>query len=127
MTPHVLTRRLAWALAVAVLAGLTLLPHPSGPAARAETAGERLTSRPRPAAPAGKPVTVGEVIRTDTAQRRRLLLADGSVVFVNHNTALEVTGDRRLILTAGEVVVDVAPGKDRSPAFVVTTPRASVL
>src|SRR5262245_28851871 len=108
MTAHVLPcRRLAGALAV--LAGLTFLHA-------AEPSGERLTSRPRPAVANVKPTAVGEEVRTTIGQRRRLLLPDGSVAYVNADTTVKLTGDRRLRLDGGEVFVEVAPGKEDAAA-----------
>src|SRR5438477_9222707 len=80
------------------------------PTFRADGGAERLTSRPRPAAPAVKPLAVGTEVRTGTGQRRRAVLPDGSVMYLNEGTTLKVTAGRRLKLSAGEVAVEVAPG-----------------
>jgi tetratricopeptide (TPR) repeat protein len=115
------------AIAVTTLLGLALLTAPAAdPAARPEPPGERLTSRARPAAPAAKAVAVGEEVRTDIGQRRRLLLADGSVVYVNGRAEVKVTGERRLRLSKGDIFVDVAPGGKDAAAFTVTTPDREV-
>jgi tetratricopeptide (TPR) repeat protein len=116
MAAHLSVRRLAIPLAAVGLSlGLTLLA--------AEPAGERLTSRPRPAAAEVKPAAVGDEVRTDATQRRRLPLADGSVVYVNSHSQVKVTGERRLRVSAGQVFVEVAPG---TPAFTVTAPDREV-
>src|SRR5262245_28710112 len=84
---------------------------------------DRLTSRPRPTGPAVKSVPVGEEIQTSAGQRRRVLLPDGSVVYVNEQTTFKVVARRALKLTAGEVLVEAAPGKER---FVIATPKRDV-
>src|SRR5262249_93640 len=86
-------------------------------------ASERLTSRPRPPEREVKALPIGEEIRTATGQRRRAVLPDGSVLFVNQDTKIKVTGRRSLKFSAGEVVVDVVPGKER---FVLVTPQREV-
>ncbi|HKI38357.1 MAG TPA: VIT domain-containing protein [Gemmataceae bacterium] len=118
MIRHVPIHRLAGSAAVAVLLGLAVLTAPA-----ADPAGERLTSRPRPAVTDVKPAAVGDEVRTDATQRRRLRLRDGTVVLVNRDTALKVAGERRLHVTAGEVVVVAAPGRGDDAAFVVVTPK----
>jgi Tfp pilus assembly protein PilF len=144
MTTHPLSshhgqanRRPAWLLAgLAVFLGLGLLSNRAAqPAGRqsAESAkttparGQRLTSQPRPKAPAAKTVAVGEEIRTRAGQRRRLLLPDGSVLYVNQNTRATLHSARRVTLAAGEVFLDAASRlKDRANPFVVKTPRGEV-
>jgi tetratricopeptide (TPR) repeat protein len=122
MTPCTRIHRLAIGSAVAALLGLTLLTAAADPGTRTEPPGERLTSRPRPAAPMVKPAAVGEEVRTDATQRRRLLLADGSVVYLSSRAEIKVTGERRLRVSSGEVFVDVAPRAKGAAAFTVTTP-----
>jgi hypothetical protein len=117
MTPCTSVRRLVAGSAVAALFGLTLLT------VRAADPGERLTSRPRAAAPQAKPAAVGDEVRTDPGQRRRLVLADGSVVYVRDRAEVKVTGERRLRLSKGDIFVDVAPGGKGAAAFTVTTPN----
>jgi len=116
MTQQVPIRRLVPGAAVAVLLGLSLLT------AAADSPTERLTCRPRPAAADAKAAAVGDEVRTDATQRRRLLLEDGSVVYVNAGTAVKVTGERRLRVSSGEVFVDVARGAKGAVAFTVITP-----
>ncbi|HMF12649.1 MAG TPA: VIT domain-containing protein, partial [Gemmataceae bacterium] len=91
-------------------------------AVQAESPPERLTSRPRSAALAVKPLAVGEEVRTEAGQRRRVVLPDGSVVYINNDTTFKLNAPRRLALAAGEVFVEVAPGEP----FVVTTPKRDV-
>ena len=68
----------------------------------AGTSAERLTSGPRPKNPDVKAIPVGEEVRTGSNQRRRLLLTDGSILYVNQSTSLKVVAERRLKLTAGK-------------------------
>ncbi|MBL8793243.1 MAG: FecR domain-containing protein [Planctomycetia bacterium] len=81
-----------------------LVSAPSGPG--------YLAAKPRPAAPAPQPLTVGASLQTQAGQRRRLSLPDGSILYVNQQTALQLVSERRVLLTAGEVYVEVAPNPE---------------
>jgi ferric-dicitrate binding protein FerR (iron transport regulator) len=85
---------------------------------------EGLTARSRPPAPAPQPLTVGELLHTQAGQRRRVALPDGSVLYVNENSAVKLDAERRLTLSSGEVFVEVAPREQA--AFVVHTPQREV-
>lgn len=70
-------------------------------------------------------------LRTGTGEQRREVLADGSLLYLNTGTAVDVAfgrDARRVVLHAGEILVetrpDVAPGRARP--FVVYTPHGSV-
>ena len=67
-----------------------------------------LAARSRPPAPAGEAVAVGANIKTDAGQRRRVLLPDGSTLYVNANSEVKLDGERHLTLLAGEVFLEVA-------------------
>src|SRR5262249_30209724 len=108
MTPRTLVSPVAALLGPA-------LPTPAHP-------GRPLTTRPRPDTPSVKPAAVGEEVRTGATQRRRLLLADGSVVYVNAGSEVKVAGERRLRVSGGAVFVDVAPRAKGAAAFTVVTP-----
>jgi hypothetical protein len=56
----------------------------------------------------GARARVGEALATQTGQRRRVQLPDGSVLYVNQNSRVEIDAPRRLTLTAGEIFVMVA-------------------
>src|SRR5262249_21634122 len=71
-----------------------------------------LTPRPRPALPQTKPLAVGERLSTKAGERRRVTLADDSILFLNQNTEVSQTAARRLVLTKGEVYLEVAQGKE---------------
>src|SRR5687768_5095289 len=89
----------------------------------------RLTPTPRQPMPATRPAGAGESIQTKKGERRRVTLADGSVLYVNENTAVKVEGPRRVTLSAGEVFVEVSPrekGSANDPTFVVKTPGREV-
>jgi ferric-dicitrate binding protein FerR (iron transport regulator) len=110
---------------VAVLAGLALArPDRSS----GQSPGDRLTSRPRSPAPPVKTIAVGDEIATESGQRQRLGLPDGSVLYVNANTRATLETPRRLKLTTGEVYLeDAAPPRPKSEAdFVIHTPQRTV-
>jgi hypothetical protein len=118
-------RRLACSVTVLAAAlGLNFLRSLNEPATSAEARPERLTARSHPTVPATKPLTVGEEVRTRAGERRRLVLTDGSVVYVNENTALRLAGEQRLTLARGEVFVAAVPSPVSSLA--VTTPERMV-
>lgn len=61
--------------------------------------------------------------RTDTGERRELALADGTRVWLNTGTALDVdygSAARRLALHAGEILVDTSPDSQGRPFHVLT-------
>jgi hypothetical protein len=72
-------------------------------------AGLGTTARPRPAGPAPAVIEVGAELATKSGERRRVLLADGSVLFVNQETRLRYVAARHLRLLRGEVYIEVAP------------------
>ncbi len=82
-----------------------------------------LTARPRPTPPDSKPSAIGARLSTGPGQRRRVLLPDGSVLFLNQQAAVILAAERRLELSAGEVYLEVAPG---SEPFVVKTDHHQV-
>ncbi len=89
----------------------------------------RLTPRPRPTPPAPTVVAAGSTITTGAGERRRVVLPDHSVLYVNEKTTAKVDAERRVTLTSGEVFVEVAPQqKDgKKTSFAVQTPRREVL
>jgi len=91
----------------------------------AETENERLTSRRQPSAPPEKGVEVGTEVRTAAGQRQRLVLPDGSVLYVNEKTSLKLAAKQRLTLTTGEVFIE-ASGKDGAEPLVVHTARRTI-
>nr|MBC8868299.1 FecR domain-containing protein [Planctomycetota bacterium] len=93
-----------------------------------------LTARARREAPASEILGVGESLSTDTGERRRVKLADGSIVYLNEMTSITLTERRRLTLESGEVFVEVqqVPTEDDDDEpnelerFVVVTPDREV-
>src|SRR5262249_24682839 len=86
----------------------------------ADAIGDVLSARPRPPAPAAAPLAVGETVQTGSGQRRRLALADETVLYVNVNSRVTLSAERRLSLDTGEIFLEVA-GVSGSPPFVVHT------
>jgi tetratricopeptide (TPR) repeat protein len=89
----------------------------------------RLVPQRREAAPVER-VKVGDVITTGERERKRLLLPDGSVLFVNQQTVAKVETPRKVRVEVGEVYVEVVPenllaGELRTK-FVVEAPDRSV-
>jgi ferric-dicitrate binding protein FerR (iron transport regulator) len=96
--------------------------------------GTGLTARARPKAPPVDRLAVGERLATSAGQRRRVALPDGSVLYLNQHTVVNLEKSRHLTLHRGEIFVEVAP---RHPAektsdqphrdqFVVVTPDRRV-
>src|SRR5262249_9616419 len=87
-----------------------------------------LVARERPPAPPVEVAALGDTVRTGAGERRRLALADGSVLYFNQNTAARVLAERQVALEKGEVYVEVAPRpQEGKPAtFVVKTPGRDV-
>src|SRR5262249_7555399 len=54
-------------------------------------------------------VGVGADLITKPGERRRLTLADGSILYINSDTHAHYTGERRVQLLRGELYVEVAP------------------
>ncbi len=82
----------------------------------------------KPASPAAWKVAVGSTIETQARERRRVTLPDGSTLFLNENTQVEVKSARRLLVRAGEIFVEVVPQhliESKSP-FVVETPHKNI-
>src|SRR5208282_2083112 len=112
-----LRQRFQWALAAAALFAVVALsihfwPQPPEPQsipshASDTTSGTRssvvelnfLSPRPRPESKAARALTVGEEVRTGKGERCRLSLPDRSVLYVNDNSAVKLTADRRLALS----------------------------
>ena len=92
-----------------------------------------LVARPKPPGPAAVHLALGE--STETAiGRRRLALPDGSVLYLNANTAVTLDRPRHLTLHRGEVFVEVSPqmedttedATDTRAKFVVATPDRQI-
>jgi ferric-dicitrate binding protein FerR (iron transport regulator)/tetratricopeptide (TPR) repeat protein len=89
---------------------------------------EKLTPRPRAVVQAPKVLAVGDAIETKRGERRRVTLPDGSILFINQNSAVKLDSERHLSLSKGEVYVEVAPREqtDQKATFVVQTDKREV-
>jgi tetratricopeptide (TPR) repeat protein len=69
---------------------------------------------------------VGQSAETDHDQRQRIALADGSILYLNHDTAVTLTAARKIRLRHGEIYVEVAhdPAAAR---FIVSTPQRQMI
>ncbi|HEV3025509.1 MAG TPA: VIT domain-containing protein, partial [Pirellulales bacterium] len=150
---QIIRRRLGWAMGLAAsLAACFLIYYarthrfePSGPMSvqpnevinaidnlRTAVLGDSkfsmgLTARPRPETPAAKPIEVGATLVTKAGERRRVTLADGSVLYLNQNTAVKHVAERRIELTKGEVYLEVAPRDAQAgTTFQVKTPKRDI-
>ena len=125
----------AGSVAASLTVLLTWLHHPPqqpiGPTpSRSDSdvvAGKRewLTPRPRPTDPAIAKLTAGATLETKPGERRRVGLPDGSVLFVNQNTRIQLDGERTVLLERGELFVEVA-AHGPNDGFVVKTPDRAV-
>ena len=120
----------AAALLASIAAGFQFLSPKS------ETAGSRVAPEPderrlpgpRPRGVVADVVNPGTELATKPGERRRVVLRDGSVLFLNADTVVRYDADRRITLKQGEVFVEVAPrSADKVGAtFVVQTPNRAV-
>jgi hypothetical protein len=98
--------------------GLHFLPRLAAPSASspAEANRHQLAAAP------------GERIVTRRGERRRVALADGSVLSLNENTRVRHDASRHLTLDAGEIFVEVAPRRtgQTTELFTVATPDREV-
>lgn len=87
-----------------------------------------LIPRKRPDAPKAALAKTGDTIETTAGQRRRVVLPDGSVLYINQNTRVQVGEKRDVFVSNGEVFVEVAQQtKDgKKQQFVVTTPQRKI-
>jgi tetratricopeptide (TPR) repeat protein len=106
---------------VAVQRGASI-EHPVG----RESVG--LTARPRPAGPDEQKIAVGTTLTTGSGERRRVGLADGSVLYLNAGTLVIYEAERQVKLLKGEVYVEVSPRPAGSvgATFVVKGPDRDI-
>ena len=84
-----------------------------------------LTARPPLRTPTAEMLHVGQSLETGPQQRRRVTLDDGSILYLNRNTAVTLDAPRHVTLRRGEIFVEVAqlPLSHREMApFAVRTP-----
>lgn len=85
---------------------------------------DQLTARPAPAGLPAAGLAIGQAVSTGPREQRRLALPDGSTMYVDAGTNLQVTGRRSVKLSAGRVYVEVAP--DRESPLTLQTPDRTV-
>jgi len=92
-----------------------------------------LVARTRDQAPAAEPLAPGDSLETAPGQRRRATLPDGSVLYLNQNTAVVLDRSRHVTLERGEIYVEVSPrrpaeGAEVEPGatFAVATPNRQI-
>ncbi len=125
----------AGAVAAAVVIGLGLwafkgknqqpTTHPERAIADA-TPINGMKPREKPKAPESKKLEVNETIATAAGEKRRVILPDGSILYVNQNTTAVLTADRHLKLTKGDVFIESVPADETRGKFQVETPARSV-
>lgn len=117
----------AWVLTTLALFGvLALVQALNQPAVSAEAGPERLTSRSRPTPPAVKPLAVGDEIQTGSGQRRRVVLPEGAVLYLNQNTSIKLDQTRQVTVRSGQVLVETAARKKEDLPLIVKTPKREV-
>ena len=133
-------RRLSWAMAaaaaLAVCAISWYVSRPTAPrhdapiavAPRSKTevvapTPHFLTAKPRPESAKPQAMEIGAAVATTHGERRRVALADGSILFINENTKLTYAAARQLRLDQGEIYLEVAPKADAERFVVHTSER----
>lgn len=89
---------------------------------------EGLTARARPPQIKLAHLAVGDAARTGAHEKRRLELADGSIIALNENTRVTLRDEQLLRLDEGEVFVEVSPRRpaDSGRMLVVQTATRKV-
>ena len=81
--------------------------------------------RPRPVTPEVAVATIGQRLITTAGVKRRAVLPDGSIVYLDQNTTAELVSERSVRLERGRIFVE-AVSADREKgrgSFYVSTPR----
>lgn len=87
----------------------------------------RYVAQPRPQAAPPERLVVGQTIRTAARERRRALLPDGSILYLNEQSSVALTANRTVALHRGQLFVEVTPANISSQGpFVVETQDRSV-
>ncbi len=87
----------------------------------------RYVAQPRPQAAPPERLVVGQTIRTAARERRRALLPDGSVLYLNEQSTVALTANRTVALHRGQLFVEVTPANlSAQGPFVVETPERQV-
>jgi Tfp pilus assembly protein PilF len=73
-------------------------------------------------------IVPGESLVTGRGERRKVVLSDGSILYVNENSTINVDAERRITLDRGEIFLDVTTAADANgDTFVVNTPRRDIV
>ena len=90
---------------------------------------DKITPRKKEPAKPAEAIAVGAAVQTGKGERKRLAMPDGSILYVNQNTNLTVSAERRIELASGQVYVEVSPRAADDPAgsFAVVTPQRQVV
>tara|TARA_R110002072_G_scaffold303142_1_gene495835 strand:+ start:109260 stop:115841 length:6582 start_codon:yes stop_codon:yes gene_type:complete len=87
----------------------------------------KYVAQPRPQAVPPERLVVGQTIRTAARERRRALLPDGSVLYLNEQSTVALTANRTVALHRGQLFVEVTPANVSAQGpFVVETPDRQV-
>ncbi|NQV27755.1 MAG: FecR domain-containing protein [Rhodopirellula sp.] len=87
----------------------------------------RYVALPRPQAAPPERLIVGQTIRTAARERRRALLPDGSILYLNEQSTVALTANRTVSLHRGQLFIEVTPANISDQGrFVVQTPDRSV-
>jgi ferric-dicitrate binding protein FerR (iron transport regulator)/tetratricopeptide (TPR) repeat protein len=134
---HLLVAPLPAACAAAVLVGLGLLVFrgkntpDSGQNPIVQTSPQDvnelgLKPRARTKAPDSAMLAIHKQLATLAGEKKRVALPDGSFLYLNQNTTVELVADRHIKLEKGEVFVEAAPAKAEGERFTVSTPNTAV-
>lgn len=87
----------------------------------------RYVAQARPQAAPPERLVVGQTIRTAARERRRAILPDGSILYLNEQSTVALTTSRTVTLHRGQLFVEVTPANISGQGpFVVETPDRSV-
>src|SRR5262249_2228994 len=102
-------------------------PAASPPPDQASLIPDHLTARPRPAAPPAEPLAAGQTLQTRPGERRRTTRPDGTVLYLNQQTRVNLDAERRLTVDRGEVDAEVAPQRSGGNShFLIKAPQREV-
>jgi tetratricopeptide (TPR) repeat protein len=69
---------------------------------------------------------MGDEVSTTAGERRRAVLPDGSILYLNQNSRVKLTAPRQINLIAGEVFVEVVPQRAEMEQFTVQTLKGEI-
>jgi tetratricopeptide (TPR) repeat protein len=89
-----------------------------------------VTAVNRPVSAEPERVQIGQEIHTKRGERRRVVLPDGSVLYIDDETKLRLDDERRVTLSRGRIFLNVSPREesaaDDAATFIVNTPDRQV-